>query len=108
MADDDKPAIEIEQLPPMPPMKESTSEAIFQALHHQYGVECGFVICLLPIADIEMLNRREPGALPERAPRVVVNKTNIGDELGAEMIANVIEAYHKARETAAAMPQGNA
>lgn len=88
----------------LPPVKEATGQAIADALFHQYGCDCAFVICIIPCADVEMIEAaKDPNNL-ERMPRIAVTKARCSDELGAQLMRNVLEAYD--RKVTAADPIG--
>lgn len=88
---DDKAAVE----GILPPVKESTAQAIADALWHQYGCDCAFVICIIPRADVEMIETAEDQNNLERMPRVAVTKAACSDELGAQLMRNILAAYDR-------------
>lgn len=79
----------------LPPVMPATAQAIADALWHQYGCDCAFVICIIPRADVEMIETAEDPNNLERMPRVAVTKAAISDELGATLMRNVLEAYDR-------------
>lgn len=79
----------------LPPVKDSTAQAIADALFHQYGCDCAFVICIIPRADAEMIETAEDPNNLERMPRVAVTKAACSDQLGAQLMRNVLEAYDR-------------
>lgn len=82
-----------EPVPPLPPIVEPTAQAIANVLHHQYGIDCVFFIIVMPKDDAEMLAQTAPGAMPERAPRCAVSQAGMGDDIAAQAMRNVLEAY---------------
>lgn len=93
----------------LPPVMESTAQAIHDALFHQYGEGCGFVICILPTADCTMIEAAGSAGELERPPRVAVCRAGMSDELGAQLMRNVLEAYSRkvTAEDPIGEPQGN-
>jgi hypothetical protein len=49
----------------------------------------------MPLVDVAMLDATPAGEQPERSPRCAAAKANMSDELAAQLLANVLEAYRR-------------
>lgn len=99
--DDEAPAANV-----LPPIKPATAQAIADALFHQYGVDCSFVICVMPKADAEMVEQTPKGETLERQPRACVASASLSTNTAEQLLGNTLEFFKAAQSKPADDPIG--